>query len=130
MQDGKLVLPGAKMRTEIARLFEGKEIEVQVQQRRKHRTDPQNRYYWGVVVEMIRAGMKDMGDVVSAEQVHEFLKHRYLDKRQRIDPATGEVLYEIAGSTRQLGTAEMSEYVDRCIQFAAEFLGVTIPDPI
>lgn len=125
--DGTLKLPGAKIRNEV-RVFTGKEIEVIFRRKRKHRSDPQNRYYWGVVVEMIRAGMKEMGDKVTPNQVHEFLKWRFL-RTQKIDEATGEVLYEYAGSTADLSTVEFSEYVEKCCQFAAEFLGVSIPLP-
>jgi len=126
-QDGTLKLPGAKIRREVAE-FSGKEIEVTFRRKRKHRSDPQNRYYWGVVVEMIRAGMKDMGDTVTPDQVHEFLKWRFL-REQRIDESTGEVLYEYAGSTAKLKTAEFGEYIEKCCQFAAEMLGVSIPLP-
>lgn len=108
--------------------FSGKEIEVTIRRKRKHRSDPQNRYYWGVVVEMIRAGMKDMGDELTPDQVHEFLKWRFL-RAQRIDETTGEILYEYAGSTTKLGTIQFSEYVEKCCQFAAEMLGVSIPLP-
>ena len=126
-QDGALKLPGAKIRKEVAH-FAGKEIEVTIQRKKKHRSSPQNRYYHGVVVEMIRSGMKDMGDDVTQEQVHEFLKWRFL-RAQRVDESTGELLYEYAGSTASLSTIEFSEYVEKCCQFAAEFLGVSIPLP-
>lgn len=126
-QDGTLKLPGAKIRQEV-KVFSGKEIEVVFRLKRKKRSDPQNRYYWGVVVEMIRAGMKEMGDVVTPEQVHEFLKWRFL-REQRVDESTGEVLYEYAGSTAKLKTVEFGEYIEKCCQFAAEYLGVSIPLP-
>lgn len=126
-ESGEIKLPGAKMRKE-AQAFAGKEIEVTIQRKKKHRSDPQNRYYWGVVVEMIRAGMKDMGDEVTVEQVHEFLKWRFL-RVQKVDENTGEVLYEYAGSTRKLGTIAFSEYVENCCKFAGEYLGVEIPLP-
>lgn len=125
--DGALKLPGAKIRKEV-QVFAGKEIEVTIRKKKKHRSSPQNRYYWGVVVEMIRAGMKDMGDIVQPDQVHEFLKHRFL-KVQRIDPDTAELLYEFSESTADLTTVKFGEYVDQCCQFAAEFLGVSIPSP-
>ena len=125
--DGTLKLPGAKIRSEV-RVFAGKEIEVLFRLKKKHRSDPQNRYYWGVVVEMIRAGMKEMGDIVTADQVHEFLKWRFL-RVSKIDEGTGEVLYEYAGSTAKLKTVEFGEYIEKCCQFAAEMLGVSIPLP-
>ncbi len=108
--------------------FAGSDVEVTIRKKKKHRSSPQNRYYWGVVIEMIRAGMKDMGDMVTPEQVHEFLKWRFL-RFSKVDENTGEVLYEYAGSTADLKTVEFSEYVEKCCQFAAEMLGVSIPLP-
>lgn len=126
-QDGTLKLPGAKIRKEVHE-FAGKEIELTIRRKKKHRSDPQNRYYWGVVVEMIRAGMKEMGDTVTPDQVHEFLKWRFL-RVSKVDENTGEVLYEYAGSTAKLKTVEFGEYIEKCCQFAAEMLGVSIPLP-
>lgn len=127
-ENGKAILPAAKMRQEIARLFAGKEIEVRIMRRRKHRSDNQNRYYWGVVVPMIQAGIKDMGDVAGTDEVHELLKARFLG-RDKIDQGTGEFLYRLPGSTASLSTVEFLEYIAHCQQFAAEYLGVIIPDP-
>lgn len=125
--DGKLKLPRAKILKEV-QAFAGSYVEVTIRKKKKHRSSPQNRYYWGVVIEMIRAGMKDMGDMVTPEQVHEFLKWRFL-RFSKVDENTGEVLYEYAGSTADLKTVEFSEYVEKCCQFAAEMLGVSIPLP-
>lgn len=116
------------MRKEAA-AFAGKEIEVTIRRKRKHRSDPQNRYYWGVVVEMIRMGIKQLGDDVDSESVHEFLKLRFLPVREKIDENTGEVIYRLPASTASLSTVEFLEYVEKCCQFAAEYLGVNIPLP-
>ena len=126
--DGEIKLPGAKMRKE-AQHFAGKEIEVTIQRKKRKRTDPQNRYYWGVVVEMIRAGIKDMtADALTADQVHELLKLKF-NRVQKVDEDTGEVLYEYTGSTAKMKTVEFMEYIEKCCQFAAEYLGVEIPLP-
>lgn len=116
------------MRQEAA-VFAGKEIEVTIQKKKRSRSSEQNRYYWGVVVEMIRMGIKDLGDEADAEQVHEFLKDRFLPSRERIDEITGELIYRLPASTTALSTIQFSEYVEKCCQFAAEYLGVSIPMP-
>lgn len=127
-ESGALKLPGAKIRADVARLFRGKEVEITIQRRRKHRSAPQNRFYWGVVVPMVQAGIKDLGDELTTEQVHELLKIRHL-KETKIDKDTGELLYEFVRSTAALSTGEFMEYIERCAQFAAEYLGVVIPQP-
>ena len=77
---------------------------------------------------MIRAGMKGMGDIVELTEVHDSMRWRFL-KQQRIDETTGELLYEFALSTTQLDTVGFTEYIEHCRRFAAEFLGIDIPDP-
>lgn len=125
-EDGKISLPGEQMRKEV-RVFAGKEIVVTIRRARKHRTSPQNRYYHGVVVERIRQGLADMGDPLFPEQVHEMLKMQFL-RRQKTDEH-GELLYEYTESTASLNTVEFTEYLEKCIRFAAEFLGEVIPPP-
>lgn len=129
VEKGQIKLPGAKMRTEITALFEGRDIEVIVRRKKKHRSSPQNRFYWAVVVPMVRAGLKEIGEILSLEQVHELLKFRHI-REQRIDENTGEVAFEYTRSTAELTTVEFAEYIERCAQFAAEYLRVTIPDPM
>lgn len=127
-ENGKAILPGAKMRIEIARLFTGKEIEVTIRKKRKRRSTEQNRYYWGVVVPLIQSGLKEIGEFVTIEDTHEILKIKFL-RRQRVDENTGEVIFERTASTADLSTVEFLEYIERCALFAAEWLGVTIPEP-
>lgn len=125
--DGHLILPKA-IRSEVVRWFLGKEIEVSFSQKKKPRSNPQNAYYWGVVIDLICQAMNEAGDLVKPQEVHEFLKHRFL-KIQKIDIETGELLYEYSRSTTDLSTFEFSEYVERCVQFAAEFLNIEIAMP-
>ena len=128
VENGTAILPRAKMRAEIARLFEGKDIEVRIQKRKKHRTNPQNAYYWGVVVPLIQEAIKDLGDVWEAQKVHDLLRLKFLEV-VKIDEETGEELLRTIRSTTELSTVEFIEYIDQCRQWAAEFLWVNIPDP-
>lgn len=125
--DGTLILPGRKIRAEVV-VFAGKEIEVTIRKKRKGRGDPQNRFYWGIVVEMTRLGFRDLGERFTREEVHDILKCKFL-KRQKTDETTGEVLYEYLESTTRLTTVEFIDYIEECSRFAAEFLGVAIPEP-
>lgn len=124
---GKLILPGHKIRLE-AKVFDGKEIELTIRKKRKRRSDPQNRYYFGVVVEMVRIGLKDMtGEIFNSDEAHDFLKMRFL-KRPLAD-TNGEQIGEKVLSTTKLDTIEFSEYIEQCCAFAAEYLGISIPPP-
>ena len=53
LDGGLLVLDRPKDYAKQVRSFAGKHVEVTIKQRRMKRTDPQNRYYFGVVVKLL-----------------------------------------------------------------------------
>lgn len=124
---GSFNLP-QRLNTDVARFFSGVEIRITITRKRKQRTQNQNAYYWAVVIRLIREGFNDLGESVTDNEVHEFLKFRFL-RVVKYDEDTGEMLYEFSRSTSALKTFEFAIYLDQCIQFAAEKLGVTIPQP-
>ena len=124
---GEIKLP-ARFGVELSKYFAGKEIWIEVERKRKHRTLNQNAYYWAVVIKMISDAMNEAGEHVHPQEVHEFLKFRFL-RVQKIDHDSGELLYEYSRSTASLGTADFGIYLDACIQFAAEYLNTVIPPP-
>ena len=86
----------------------------------------QHGYYWGFVVEDIRAGIAEAwGEKLEKEEVHVILKNRFLS-RPVVDHHTGEVMGNTAKSTRVLDVEMMSRYLEECIKFAAEYLNVTV----
>lgn len=91
------------------------------------RTDPQNRYYWGLVVPIIQKGIKDLGTDLTKEETHEFLKARF-NISDLVNEQTGEAI-SIPLSTTRLNKEQFGEYIEKIQQFAAEFLSVEIPDP-
>lgn len=117
-----------KLLASVAKRFCNKPIMITVERKRRHRTNNQNAYYWAVIVQMIHDAMNEAGEQVLPQEVHEFLKFRFL-RIQKIDVESGELLYEYSRSTASLYTAEFGIYLDRCIQFAKEFLNTTIPPP-
>ena len=125
--NGVLTVP-QKFNTDVGRLFRGREVIVTVQRKRKVRSLDQNAYYWAVIVPNICDALNDAGEVVTRQEVHEFLKFRFL-RVQKIDYDSGEVIYEYGRSTTSLKTYEFCLYIDNCIRFGAEYLGITIPLP-
>lgn len=71
------------------------------------------KYYWGVVIPKVVSGAKQLGNDWSREDAHEHLKQQYNG----------------GASTSLLTTEAFIEYIERCCQFAAEFLGVYIAPP-
>jgi len=98
------------------RQFEGKVLFLTIQPEKRPRSVEQNKYYWGVVIDVIG---RHLG--YSAEEAHEALKWHFLIK-------LGEVLPTVK-STTELTTVEFEEYLAKIRQWAAEFLNVSIPEP-
>lgn len=86
------------------------EIRVVFSEDSKGREDWLNRYYWAHVIPQVKRGCIALGNDWTNEETHDFLKRQYTPN----------------GSIKPLTKAQFRTYVDRCCQFAAEFLGVVI----
>ena len=93
------------------------------------RSLPQNAYYWGVIIPLVRQGLLDAGydEVRTSIDAHEVLKHLHLRKRF-VSKQTGDVI-DIAGSSSKLTIHEFNNYIENICRWSAEFLGVVIPSP-
>lgn len=110
--------------------FEGKEIELTIQRKRKVRSNPQNAFYWGVVIPIVQDGLKDAtGEVRDLNSIHyQILLPLLAPQREIVNIETGEVITERLTSS-EMTTTEFSEYVMEIQAWGAEFLGVNIPNP-
>lgn len=115
-----------KLQSELT-AFEGKEVEVSIRRKKKYRSSPQNRYYHGVVIPSLRYAMEAKGYVVSKDEVHELLKHKFL-KGQIVNIATGEIIDTI-GSTTKLSTSDFMDFITQIQAYAAEKFECIIPEP-
>lgn len=97
---------------------EGNEITITAHRRRAKRSLKQSAYWWAVVVPTIA---EHCG--YTRDEMHEALKAKFLGTE---DMSRG--LLRI-GSTRKLNTQEFTDLTDRVILWAAEDLGVVIPQP-
>jgi hypothetical protein len=95
--------------------------------KRNRRSLEQNAYYWGCVIADINDRLKQLGNDFSPDEVHEFLKERFNAKM--IAGEGGEVLGQVGGSTTEMNKEEFGIYLDKIIQWAAEFLQITIQSP-
>lgn len=108
--------------------FEGKEITVTVERKKKTRSDAQNKYYWSTVVTFWRQLIQEEhGEYLTQSEVHEFLKVNF-NPVELANENTGEIL-RIGKSTTQNSTIEMEEFMERCRRGALEFFGAVIPLP-
>lgn len=131
-ENGEIKLP-KRLRAEVSAFLAGCEIEAIFRKKKKYRTNPQLRYYFGVIVPIICDAFAELGNPVSSsnpkdlEDVHDFLKKRFLQPDTLVD-ANGEVhVYRYTTTTKS--TSEMMDYFAQIGQFAAEYLNTVIPDP-
>lgn len=110
--------------------FEGKDIELTIQRKRKIRSNPQNAYYWGLVIPIVQEGLKEAtGEVRDVNSIHyQILLPLLAPKREIINKSTGEVFSERITSS-EMTTSEFMDYIVSIQQWGAEFLGINIPDP-
>ena len=88
------------------------------------RTLDQNAYYWVAVVTPFVEWLEDeWGDKIEPEQAHEMLKQRILGVKYK--EIAGQPL-AIPPSSRNLDIEEFSIYVEKCIQWLAEFCGIVV----
>lgn len=118
-------------------MFEGKQVRVTIERYFKQRTNKQNRYYWGVIVEMWKGILREeWGEVLSADDVHSFLKSN-LNFESVVDTETGELLtnpltkevIRKPKSTSENTTKLQEDYHKACRDLAWEMFNVTIPLP-
>lgn len=95
---------------------------------RKRRTDAQNRYYRGVIVECLRGYLRDQGDMYTNEKAHKYLAKKFL-LEPVIHAETGEVIEEIVRSTKELSVNEFCEFIELCIAHLADFFHIVVPAP-
>lgn len=124
--DGTMKIYRRAELTEWAKKHWGKDFVISIKLKGKKRSDPQNRYYWGVVVPMVRDGINSLGHELTCDDTHEFLKQRF--NSTHLVSKEGEVI-DIADSTTKLDTAGFMIYLEQIQRFSADFLGVVIPDP-
>lgn len=100
----------------------GRDVWVTVVRQQHPRSMSQNSYYWGVVVDSIAAHIGE-----SSEETHALLKEKFLPRRS-VELLDGKRL-EMPPSTRQLTVEGFAAYVDHIKAWAAQWLGLYIPEP-
>jgi len=116
VEKGELVLNQPDLFAGYLRSLSGKKVVVTVKQERKHRSLPQNNYYWGVVIPLL---MDHTG--YEKNEMHDAMRVKFLSIEEK-----GLM---IVGSTTNLSTKEFMEYVEQITRWAAQEMGVVIPPP-
>jgi hypothetical protein len=123
LKKGKLVL-SAKDQADIKALYEyhkdGDIMSLTIQKYKKTRSNPQLRYYFAVPVKYLS---EHLGYHV--DEMHDLLKHMFNPK---LIDVKGYCV-EIGGSTGDLKTDEMEDYLSRIRMWASSELNLYIPLP-
>jgi len=118
IEQGKVKLDSPnRYLVQISRL-EGQRIEVVLRKQKVERSNQQNSYYWGVIIEILK---NHTG--YTKDEMHEALKEKFLSA---IPDEHG--LKKIR-STAKLNTTEFEEYLDKVRMLAAQNLNCYIPLP-
>lgn len=100
------------------RTLVGKDVEVVLRPKRQRRSLKANAYYWAAVIGTIAP---DLG--YSSDECHEALAWRFL----QIGEADAKLPKR--RSTSDLTSHEFEDYVSQVKQFAAQELGIYVPEP-
>lgn len=123
---GRLEIRNRKKFTEAVKRMRDGEVLITVTRKHATRSVQANRYYWGVVVELLS---EHTG--YTPEEIHEVLKAKFIPKRLSVSDGNGEIKGEfvIGGTTTSMNKLEFGEFITNIRQWAAEELDVIIPDP-
>lgn len=108
--------------------YEGKEVRLTLEAKSK-RSSGQNKFFHAVCVPIIKSHLIDLGwkEAKSDEWVKNYIKFKCLVK-EYVNEETGDIIKSL-GETSALTVGEFIEFIQDVQIFAAEQLGVIIPDP-
>lgn len=99
---------------------EGKDIYVSISEPKSIRSEQQNKYYWGVVLDILS---KEIG--YETDEWHELLKNKFLSREMVVKNEA----HVVGSSTTKLTTKGMEGYLEQIRRWAATELSISIPLP-
>ena len=103
-------------------------FSVRMTKYRARRSGQQNRFYWGIILPCICDGIAEAwGEPITADEVHLLLKQMFLS-RPVVNHQTGQEMARVWPSSASLNVADFSAYIEKIAKFAAESLGVVLPE--
>lgn len=126
LDNGQLKLVNKAEMLKFAQSLNCNEFTFTLEKKRNKRSNEQNKYYWGVVVPLVKLGLTELGNLVDTESTHDFIKSEF-NYKDVVNKDTGEVK-KLPNSTTQLTKSEFSEMIERVKQWSAEWCNIYIPD--
>lgn len=118
-------------KAKVSNTFKGKKIKITVQQDIPIASNPQMRYYFGVMIKLIREELAEQGTKYSVNDIDGFLRDNFLYE-EVIDFVTGEVTtraMRLNAKESKVTTVRMMKFWEEVQQWAITKLDCYIPDP-
>ena len=126
VRDGELKILNDDMYRKLLMSLEGREVDVVIKKHTYTRTSAENRYYWGVVVDLI---WKDM-HLADPEEAHAFLKSKFLSEGAEVTLSNGQVVrWTVIKESKTLSIPDFEAYCENCRTWAMTELNLNIPLP-
>lgn len=119
VKDGKVTGDTALRIRQMLALYEGKEVEISLKEVKKRVTQSQRGYFHGVIVPQYRLHFHNAGHTYDDSTVRHYLA-RYVGKLTRTFVGPDDKEYEHVKSVESLTKEEMSDFIEICLQHAAE----------
>jgi hypothetical protein len=110
------------------RSYEGKSVSITFEKPKKKRSNPQNSFYYGVVIPIVQNALREAGYILTNEATHDLIKLKFLKEIILTNEETGEVVERVK-STTELSTSQFMDFVAEIRIFTNEYFGVDIPEP-
>lgn len=124
---GKIPLHVSKGVGDVLKKMDGKTVKIILQENRKKRSNPQNSFYYGVVIPEIQKMFADSGTDIDMQTTHEYLK-RYVGNLTKVLETPDGRKEIVTRSSTELNTIDWEIFIEKIRAWAAPF-GVLVPFP-
>lgn len=112
----------AELFWEMLKTYEGKRIDITITRHTEKRTTPQNKYYWGVIIKLIRNFSLEKGYDFTEDDWHEYIISKgYFGYKDSINGRRAKRSHEAT-------TIEFNEAIEK-LQRDWAIKGLILPDP-
>ena len=103
------------------------DVEICFVRSEDKKSNPQLRYFFGVVLPIIKQAFEEMqGETYSKDDIVTLLKDMYF--YEEIYSPLSETSIKVPMSLEHAKKSEVAEFIDKCVNFAKDILEVEIPD--
>lgn len=114
--------------------FEGKDVVITIERKKRKRSIEQNRSLWGIPYALMLDRLSELGNPMSKENLHIMMRQAaaadlpfiYEDV---VNNVTGEVISTRMRSSTEWTTSEAMDYYAFLQKWSAEFLDLDVPSP-